>query len=343
MKYRVLVVDDSPFVRRLLTDWLKEDPSFEVVATASNGEEALAKVKEFKPDLITLDVEMPVMDGLSALERIMKEQPTPVLMVSSLTTQGAAATMRALELGAVDFFAKPQSSASIQFVSAKDDLLQKLRACAAAKTNRPIGTAVRAARVTTGSDRLIVIASSTGGPRALAGLWSTLPVGLPAPILITQHMPAGFTESLAKRLDSIGTVPCREAKPGDRIEPGQALLAPGGRHMLIGANNEILFDDGPSLHGVKPAADFLFHSAAKYFGRKVIGAVLTGMGRDGAEGAFAIRQAKGVVFGEAESTCTIYGMPKAAKDAGGIDAEFPINEMAAAIAGSLSERCARAS
>ena len=342
-KTRVLVVDDSPFIRRVLTDWLKSTDEFDVVGVAANGEEALAQALTLKPDVITLDVEMPVRDGLWALDQIMKAQPTPVIMVSSVTTQGAAATLKALELGAAEIFAKPQGSSSLKFLATKDELLDKIRGIKHARVSRSFTVVPKVASPRHGTDKVVLIASSTGGPKALAALFAALPKGFHAPIAIVQHMPPGFTKSLAQRLEGLGTVECREAEAGDVMEAGQALLAPAGLHMVIREGGKIDFDDSPRVHGVKPAADYMFQSGAKVYGSRVLGVVLTGMGRDGADGAVAIRKAGGTVLGEAESTAMIYGMPRAALVAGGIDAEFPIHEMAHAISASLVGRTAHAS
>lgn len=342
-KTRVLVVDDSPFIRRVLTDWLRSSDDFEVVGVAGNGEEALAQTVALRPDVITLDVEMPVRDGIWALGQIMKTQPTPVIMVSSVTTQGAEATLKALELGAAEIFAKPQGSSSLKFLATKDELLEKIRGIRHAKISKHFVSAPKVNSIKHSSDKVVLIASSTGGPKALTALFSALPKGFQAPIAIVQHMPPGFTKSLAQRLDGLGTVECREAKQGDTMAPGLALLAPAGLHLIIREGGRIDFDDSPRIHGVKPAADFMFESGAKVYGSRVLGVVLTGMGRDGADGAVAIRKAGGTVLGEAESTAMIYGMPRAALIAGGIDAEFPIHEMAHAITGSLVGRIAHAS
>lgn len=337
MSQRVLIVDDSPFIRRVISDWLKGEPDIEVVGTATDGDDALAKIEALRPDLITLDVEMPRRDGLSTLDEIMHRFPTPVIMVSALTQEGAKATLRALEIGAVDFVGKPQGSNSLKFLEARDELVQKIRATRHARLGRRPGGVARAARVTSGQDRVVVVASSTGGPKALAQLFESLPKGFPAAMLIVQHMPAGFIESFAKRLDGFGTLPCREARAGDRVAPGIALMAPGDKHMRVGPGGALRFDDDPSIHGVRPAADPMFTTAAKVYGSRCLGVVLTGMGRDGAEGAVALRAVGAPVFGEAESTCTIYGMPKAAKMAGGIDREAPIHEMAHLIAATLAQ------
>ncbi len=344
MKSRVLVVDDSAFVRRVLSDWIKAEPDMELVGTARDGQEAVTKANELRPDVITLDVNMPDKDGLWALGEIMDSAPTAVIMVSSLTLSGAELTLKALDLGALDFVTKPQSATSLHFLEVRDELLAKIRMVRSARAPtagpRPVAQAAPLRRT---SDQVVLIASSTGGPKALTTLWEGLPIGFPSPILMVQHMPAGFTESFAKRLDQIKTVPCRQAVDGDRVVPGQALLAPGGRHMVVRRGGRIELVDAPSLHGVRPAADMLFKSAANVYGSRCLGVVLTGMGRDGADGAAEVRSNGGAVLGEAESTCVIYGMPKAAKEAGGIDLEVPINEMARAMVSSLSGRVARAS
>jgi len=343
MSYKILVVDDSPFIRRLLIDWIKTDPSFEVVGTASNGNEAVALAKSLSPHVITLDIEMPHRDGLSALQEIMTVCPTAVLMVSSLTTEGAQATIKALELGAVDFVTKPSGSSSLAFTGSKESFLERLRACVGAKVQAPKRQAVVAKSFSGTTDRVVLMASSTGGPKALSSVWESLPKGFPAPILMVQHMPAAFTESLARRLDGIGTVPVKEAVDGEQVKPGQAYMAQGGLHMVVEEGGILRYQDTPPLHGVKPAADHLFQTAASIYGKRALGVILTGMGKDGAAGAVTLIQCGATVFGEDESTCTVYGMPKAAKDAGGLTAQFPLHEMGAAIVAALKERVARAS
>lgn len=343
MSLRVLIVDDSPFIRRILSDWIKDEPDLRVIGTAGNGQEGIDLAKELKPDVITMDFEMPKRDGLSALEEIMRVQPTPVIMVSSHTVQGAQVTMKALELGALDFVTKPQGATSLKFLGSRDELLAKLRASrvASLRTHAPISSRPAAVRGTT--DKVVVVASSTGGPRALATFFESLPKGFPAPILLVQHMPSGFTESLAKRLNSIGTVPCKEAAEGDRVVPGMALLAPGGKHMTVGKDGVIHLNEEPSIHGVRPAADYLFKSAAAAYGRRCVGLVMTGMGKDGAEGALELKKLGCTVFGESESSCTIYGMPRAAKEIGAVKAEYPIGELASVLTNELGCRLANAS
>lgn len=340
MKPRVVVIDDSPFVRRLIVDWLNQSDQFEVVGSANNGRDGLALVKEQRPDLVTLDIEMPIMDGLTCLRHIMTECPTRVIMVSSLTEAGATPTLEALEIGAFDYFAKPNGSSSIKFIGCQEELITKLQAAVGSATMRRLKPAEPRAAVEQPpapkivmpkTERIVLLASSTGGPKALAAFWRDLPKGFSAPILMVQHMPESFMASFAARLNSIGTVPCQIAKAGDRPVPGVALMAPGGKHMMIDSHGAIVLDDGPNLHGVKPAADHLLLTAAAKWGDRCLGAIFTGMGRDGAEGAKVIRSKGGYMIGESEETCVVYGMPRAAKEAGGIDRELPLTAIAPAL------------
>ena len=340
---RILVVDDSIFIRQMLADTLSSQPDFEVVGTAKDGQDALVQFEALKPDLVTMDVEMPRMNGLDALRKIMATRPVPVVMVSTLTSVGTATTLQALEAGAVDFVCKPTGGAVAAVRSLREDLFEKIRAARTARVGHSVRQGPRIVRPVVNSDKVVLIACSTGGPRALTALFEHMPKGLTVPVLIVQHMPAGFIDSLAKRLDRIGTLPCAEAKPGDHVTPGHALIAPSGKHMSVAPGGELLFTDEPTMHGVKPAADYLFKSAARVYGNRCVGAVLTGMGRDGAEGALQVKQAGGLVFGESEDTCTVYGMPRAAKILGAIESEFPIEEMASAIVSSLHGRIAHAS
>jgi len=342
MSVRVLIVDDSPLMRKFLTDMLKTNPQISVVGTAEDGEDAIRKVAELTPDVVTMDVEMPRKNGLSALADIMSKHPVPVVMVSTLTTKGAKETMEALHLGAIDFVAKP-SSTPIGLHKIKDELIAKVIGAKDARMRTKFGMHVRASTTTKGADRVVLVAASTGGPRALTAFFESLPQGFPAAMLIVQHMPEGFTKNFADRLNGCGTLPCREAAPGDKVTPGLALMAPGGKHMVVGMNGELKFTDDAPMHGVRPAADLMFLSGVKVYQSRCIGVVMTGMGRDGAEGAVQVRHAGGVCFGESEESCTIYGMPKMAKLAGGIDAEYPISEVAHALVAVLSGRLARAS
>ncbi|MCW5937118.1 MAG: chemotaxis response regulator protein-glutamate methylesterase [Fimbriimonadaceae bacterium] len=345
MKLRVLVVDDSPFIRRILTDWIKAEDDFELVGTANDGAEAVEAVKRLKPDVVTMDVEMPKMDGIAALRRIMQECPTPVIMVSSLTTDGADASVTALEVGAIDLLAKPGGGSSLKFVQSKAELVQKLKAAKYVRLQKTVRTTRPgvAPSFSGNDDRVLLVASSTGGPKALVAFFQGIPSNFPAPCLIVQHMPVGFTASLARRIDALGGMACKEAEDGDRLAPGLALLAPGGKHMTVDAAGRVSLDDRAPIHGVRPAADIMFESAAKAFGKRCFGVVFTGMGRDGAQGALAVRQAGGKMFGECEESCVVYGMPRAAKEIGGIDREVHLDGMAAEVVAEFSGSVRRAS
>ncbi len=337
-KLRVLIVDDSPLLRQVLVDMLSKEPDIEVAGLAKDGLEAISMAKELKPDVITLDVEMPRMSGLEALSNIMRDRPVPVIMVSTKTSVGAEATLEALDKGAVDFVCKPRSGSFMALREVHDELVSKIRHAKSAVVGARTRPSVRAASPTRAGDKVVLIATSTGGPRALTGLFETLPKNWQVPILIVQHMPVGFTTSLAGRLNRIGTVECREAADGDVLKPGLALLAPGGVHMRLGDSRHVELFDGPTLHGVRPAADCLFESSAKHLGSRCLAAVLTGMGRDGAAGSLAIKKAGGVVLGESETTCTVYGMPRAAKETGAVSAEYAIHEIGHALVATAAGR-----
>lgn len=341
-KQQILIVDDSPFVRRMLQDWISGEPDLEICGIANNGKEGVELAAQLKPDIVTLDVEMPIMTGLEALPKIIA-LGSKVLMCSSVTTEGANATLQALEAGAYDFVTKPQGGSSLKFVEAKSRVLEKIRTARYAKVGKQVAPKKPKSAFSGKSDKVILVASSTGGPKTLKHFFEALPVGFPSPILIVQHMPAAFTKSLADRLNSVGTVPCIEATEGMGIEPGRAYLAPGGLHMVVTDSGTIALNESPTLHGVRPAADYLFKSAVAKYGSRCIGAVLTGMGKDGADGAVEVRKAGGVVFGECEESCVVYGMPKAAMQAGGIDAEFRVERIPAAIISAMNGGQRRAS
>lgn len=329
---RVLVVDDSPLIRQILVDMLRKEPDIEVVGYARDGEEALIRVAELSPDVVTLDVEMPRLDGLGCLRELMATQPVPVVMVSTLTAEGAAATLEALSLGAVDFVLKPNNGSLSTLRGVREELVDKVRGAKEARVSRSFRPAPKASPAVGKTDRVVVVAASTGGPRALAAMLEGIPKGFAAPMLIVQHLPLGFSGPLAARLDGVGPMNVREARPGDRMEPGLALIAPGGRHMTVRADGALAFDDGHALHGLRPTADRLFASAAEAFGPRCVAVVLSGMGRDGAEGVVAIHGKGGTVLAEAEESCTIYGMPRAAVATGAVARSVPIDGMAGAIA-----------
>ena len=321
----VLVVDDSSLMRRMIQDIFVATKEFEVVGTARNGRDALEQIRALEPDIVTLDVEMPELDGLQTLERIMRDMPRPVVMLSGATTpHGRDLTLRALDLGAVDFVHKPSGPISIDLGDVSERLLVALRAARVANlrglTPRsprpPVSPSVSGVATRGGAARVIGIAASTGGPRALAEIVANLPHELDAAVLIVQHMPSGFTRSLAERLDAISALSVAEAEHGEMVVAGRVYLAPGGRHMRVSAASTIprvaLADDAPIL-GVRPAADPLFRSLAEVYGAACVCAVLTGMGRDGAEGMRAVRAAGGRGVVQDRESATIYGMPQAAR------------------------------
>ena len=367
---KVLVADDSAFMRRVITDLFATQPDFKVLDTAKTGKEAIEKVIKLKPDLLTLDINMPIMDGLSALEVIMKDCPLPVVMVSSITRKGADATIKAMGLGAIDFICKPNGSLS-KLDSVADEILAKCRAAAQVKirkrlngslavfpppVKKPLSTVkvemperktFTATRTTTtltrgnirqtikaaghsSAGRFIVLGCSTGGPNALQEFVPRLPANLPCPVLMVQHMPPGFTASLARRLDEISSISVKEAEDHEPLKPGTVYIAPGNYHMTVAEGSggrEISLNQNAPLGTLRPAADMLFESVAKY-GNEVVSVILTGMGQDGANGMEKIKKAGGYVIAESEETCVVYGMPKAVVDRGLADEVLPIQNIA---------------
>ncbi len=337
-KVRVLVVDDSAFVRQALSRMLGSAPDIEVVGMAVDGREGWLKALDLRPDVVTLDVKMPRMDGLEALRRIMADCPTAVLLLSSQTREGADVTLRGLELGAMDFVDKSTVQGQMNLLSLAAELQAKVRALAAAPRVRvPVAGAVRegpaaapVVRRATPAD-VVVIGTSTGGPPALQAIIPRLPETLPCAVLVVQHMPVGFTRSLAERLDARSALRVREAADGDVIGPGAVLIAPAGRHMKVrrrGRDQRIWLDDEPRSALHRPSIDVLMASVAKAYGDRAVGVILTGMGSDGVEGMRAIRQAGGLTLAESEESCVIYGMPKAAAEAGVVDREVPLSRVA---------------
>jgi two-component system chemotaxis response regulator CheB len=347
---RVLVVDDSALMRKMVTEMLSQSDEIEVIGQARDGADALNKLETLRPDVITLDVEMPVMDGLAALEEIMRRRPTPVVMLSSLTQAGAETTLTCLDRGAVDFVAKPGKSISLNITSVTKELTQKVIAAARAKiaSPRPIPLvrALPAAMKTpvrpgTVSGGVLLIGASTGGPRALQTVVPALPGDLGVPVVLVQHMPAGFTRSLAQRLDALSPLCVREAEAGDVLTPGQVLIAPGGHHLTFHASGAAVLTDEPPVHGVRPAVDVTLASLIGLYGRKVVAVLLTGMGRDGARGCKTLHDLGGSTLAEDESTCVIYGMPRAAWELGGVGRMLPLPELAAAAAECVMQRSER--
>ena len=353
MSTRVLVVDDSGFFRRRVKEILEEDPLLTVVGDAANGQEAIDQAAALKPDVITMDIEMPVMDGIKATQKIMESNPTPIVMFSSLTTEGAKATLEALEAGALDFLPKRFEDISQDREEAKKLLCQRVRAIAQKKhaLRKIIPTATKVApeikssttasinkpafRIKkSGGIDLVAIGTSTGGPLALQNVLVDLPADFSKPIVMIQHMPATFTPAFAKRLDQLCKISVKEAEDGDQLKPGLALLAPGGKQMLIEgrAGNAVIriIESEPSLT-YKPSVDITFRSANKIFPAKTLAIVLTGMGADGREGARTLKAQGSEIWAQDEDSCVVYGMPAAIVDAGLADNVLSINEFSQAI------------
>ena len=359
---KVVVIDDSAFMRKALAAMLSKDPEIEVVGAARDGEEGLEMIRRHQPDVVTLDIEMPRMDGLTALRHIMMEMPRPVLMVSSLTTEGAEATLKAMELGAVDFIPKQLSKVSLDIVKIEDDLRAKVKliakrrmshlsrssltarvraagaagavqagAASAAQAERPS----RATRPGGSQTRdLVAIGVSTGGPPAVQKVLSVLPKDFPAGILIAQHMPAAFTGPFAKRLDSVCQITVKEAEDGERLQHGVAYVAPGGKHLRLDqkvSRIDVRVVEEPREALYKPSATVLFESVAAGVGRRGLGVVLTGMGSDGLDGMKVLKAKGGRALAQSDSTCVVYGMPKAIVDAGLADEIVDIDDMGEAI------------
>jgi len=340
---RVLVVDDSAYMRLIISKHLDEAPGLSVVAAARDGLEALELIPTLQPDVVTLDVEMPHLDGLSTLREIMTHFPRPVVMLSSLTRDGACETIQALTWGAVDFVAKPAARANVAAVM--NEVIAKVRVAAHARVqpfrsprnparrersaeDGPMAKATRRLRT---QDKVVVIGASTGGPRALNAVVADLPANLPAAVLIVQHMPAGFTRSLAEHLNEISPLTIKEAEPGDWLEAGKGLLAPGGFHLTLDKQGRVALNRTPTMHGVRPAVDVTMAAVAQQHTDATVGVVLTGMGSDGTQGATLIHGAGGHVIAEAESSCVVWGMPRNVVEAGVADVVVPLPEVAAAI------------
>ena len=338
-KIKVLVVDDSALMRQFISDILKSDARIEVVGTARDGKDALMQIKTLNPDVVTMDVEMPNMDGLKALEEIMKTKPLPVIMVSSLTQSGAETTLKALALGCVDFIGKPSGTISLNIRDIGQDLINKVIAASTARVITRTGFSNVAPKsefrrmappISTGRRDIVAIASSTGGPMALGELIPKLPKNFPVPIVITQHMPKEFTPSFAKRLNDTSKIEVLEGFDGLTLKAGRAVIAPGGSHLIIKRRAGAAvcgLSDTPPVLSVKPAANVMFQSVAEQYGGNVLCVILTGMGRDGTDGAMILKKKGAYVVAESQKTCVVYGMPKAAFEAGVVDEVLPLNEI----------------
>lgn len=353
MKIRVLVIDDSALIRSLLTEIINSQKDMEVVGVAPDPLIAREMIKQLNPDVLTLDVEMPKMDGLDFLEKLMRLRPMPVVMVSTLTEQGSEITIRALELGAIDFVTKPKMSITDGMREYTEIITDKIRAASQAKiassprqTSRSNGNAapVPLRNPLVSSEKLLIIGASTGGTEAIKSFLLQMPSDCPG-ILITQHMPAGFTKSFANRLDSLCQISVKEAKGGERVLPGHAYIAPGDKHLLLarsGANYVTQLSDDLPVNRHKPSVDVLFDSAATSAGKNVIGVILTGMGKDGAAGMARMKNAGAYNFAQNEESCVVYGMPKEAVAHGGVDEVAHLNDLPKLVLNYLVENSARA-
>jgi two-component system chemotaxis response regulator CheB len=334
-------------MRKVISDIINSDPNMEVIGTANNGNECLIKIKQLNPDLVTLDIEMPVLDGLSALRRIMEVNPLPVIMVSSLTGSGAEQTINALNWGAVDFITKPSTHFLTSIDNIKSDLIRKIKMAAGTrkKLQKPyiiprindLHLESRNKTITTGRllNKLILIGTSTGGPKALHQVLPGFPANLDAGILIVQHMPAGFTKSLADRLDSISRIKVKEAQQGEKILPGCAYVAPGDFHLTVSSTKNlkdkeliINLSQTEPLRGHRPSVDVMLDSVAQEFWAQMVCVIMTGMGQDGSKGLINIKNKGGKIIAEDQSTCIVYGMPKAAAETGKVDKVVPLPQIA---------------
>ncbi len=338
MPYKVLIVDDSALMRQLLTQILSSDPELEVIGTAGDPFVAREKIKALSPDVLTLDIEMPRMDGLTFLEKLMRGHPMPVVMISSLTERGAETTLRALSLGAIDFVSKPKFDVSSGTIDQTSEIIAKVKAAAKVKVrgvSTPVAVLVELAAGChfSATHKVVAIGSSTGGTEALKELLSPLPPDFPGLVMV-QHMPEAFTRPFAERLNSLCRIRVQEAKDGDRILPGHALLAPGGHQMQVvrrGMEYAVRVYRGERVNRHLPSVDVLFSSCAKQLGKNAVGVLLTGMGADGAKGMLEMKEAHAFTIAQDEATCVVFGMPREAILLGAVDQILPLGRIPAAL------------
>ncbi len=340
---RVLIVDDSAFMCRVLESIISAEPNMEVAGCARDGREAVAMAKSARPDVITMDINMPHMDGLQATEAIMATNPLPIVIVSSESRNGAGPTLKALELGAVDFVAKPSSGVDLDMESIRDDLVRKLRMAAKVRVVRTAGRATQAVTAPTfapapatgggGSARVpvVVIAASTGGPQTLMRLLPSFPQDFPAAVLLIQHMPGTFTSQFTTQLAEVSSIRTKDAENGEFVQPRTLYVCPGSHHLRVSPTGRITLDDGPRVNGYRPSADLAMETVAAYAGRQAIGVVLTGMGNDGARGVQALKAAGGHVIAQDEATAVIFGMPSEAIKTGAVDQILALDAIYAGI------------
>ncbi|MBC8954704.1 MULTISPECIES: chemotaxis response regulator protein-glutamate methylesterase [Xenorhabdus] len=341
-KITVLCVDDSALMRQIMREIINSHPDMEVVDCAPDPFVARDLIKKHNPQVLTLDVEMPRMDGIDFLEKLMRLRPMPVVMVSSLTAKGSEITLKALELGAVDFVTKPQLGIREGMLAYSEMIAEKIRAAAQAKvstmTPEPVNTTPLNFKPLLSSEKLIAVGASTGGTEAIKNLLQFLPVTSPA-LLITQHMPPGFTRSFAERLNKLSQITVKEAEDGERVLPGHAYIAPGDCHMELcrsGANYQIMITNAPPVNRHRPSVDVLFRSVAKYAGRNAVGVILTGMGSDGAAGLLEMKQAGAYTLAQSEASCVVFGMPRAAIQLGAVDDVMDIQKISKAMLAKIS-------
>ncbi|HXE90289.1 MAG TPA: chemotaxis response regulator protein-glutamate methylesterase [Terriglobales bacterium] len=356
-KIRVLVVDDSAFMRKVLTSLINADPQLMVVGEARDGRDAVSQAESLKPDVITMDINMPHMDGLQATELIMGSNPRPIVIVSSESREGAEPTLKALELGAIDFVAKPSGGVDLDMTVVREELCRKLRLAAKVRVVRtatrsrlgqeiatsaprtepapkpPVSTGrfASAASAANGRFPLVVVACSTGGPATLMKLFPAFPKDFPGAVLVAQHMPGNFTAQFSQQLAETCAIRVKEAEPGEIVKPGTIYICPGTHHMRISATGRIQLDDGPRISGYRPCADVTLETAAAHAGPLTVGVVMTGMGNDGSRGILAVKQAGGHVIAQDEASSVIFGMPAEAIKTGAVDQVAPLDDIYAAI------------
>ena len=338
---KVLVIDDSALMRKLIPQMLERDDDIQCVGTAMDGEFGLKKIEELNPDVVTLDLDMPRMDGMETLRQITRRSKVAVIIVSSHSTEGASATFKALALGALDFVAKPRENSPAQMEAISQELIGKIKVAAGAKNSLPkqklpfLPDPQKVKKVLdkpkTQASRIVAIGISTGGPNALQFLLSQLPENFPGGIVVVQHMPTGFTEMFAKRLNDCCNIEVKEAHSGDLVISGRALICPGNRHIRVKRmplGSMVVLNDDPPVNGHRPSCDVLFHSVANEWGNNAIGMIMTGMGEDGADGLGAMRAAGAMTVAQDEASCVVYGMPKAAIDRGSVQRTVSLDLMA---------------
>jgi two-component system, chemotaxis family, protein-glutamate methylesterase/glutaminase len=337
-KIKVLIVDDSLFMRQMISDILRKDPEVEVLGTATNGEEGLKKIKILKPDVVTLDYEMPGLNGVATLKKIMRQHPVPVVMISAYTKKGGEVTLEALANGAVDYILKPSGSISLDIDSISLEIVRKIKNASkanldAAKKSANLYGTPRKAPKGVSHDIAVVVGSSTGGTKGVELIIESLPSGFPAPVLIVQHMPEMFTALFANRLNRLASITVKEGEEGDEVKKGIAYIAPGGWHMKISDKNHkskninLSLTKDPPIFGLRPAIDPLMESVSQIYGASTIGVILSGMGSDGTNGMCAISESHGMTLAQDEATSVVFGMPRRAIESGAVDDVLPIDKI----------------